>query len=146
MREIKFRGKRLSNGEWVYGDLCCHYENQRRFIACDQMFYTHAECGIERLVSERFHEVDPATVGQHTGLKDKGGQEIYEGDIVRFSDNPIHAGTIAVCKWLDWRVGFVYKIISGDYKGKYTDMADTWRKYEVIGNIHDNPEIGRAHV
>lgn len=82
MRTIKFRGKRVDNGEWVYGDLIRHYENQRRFIALDQMAYTYTENGISRLVSERYHEVLPESVGQFVNRTDKWGKEIYVGDTV----------------------------------------------------------------
>ena len=66
MREIKFRGKRLDNGEWIEGDLL--RMNDHWFIFPDP-----APEGIDK------YEVDPATVGQYTGLKDEHGKEIYEG-------------------------------------------------------------------
>ena len=130
MRETESRGRRLDNGEWVYGDLCCHYENQRRFIACDQMFYTHAECGIERLVSERFHEVDPETVGQCTGLEDKNGRKIYRDDIFIHPDVPKYR----------------YQVYRDDATASYPWFNGDGcgfdpKEIEVIGNIHDNPEL-----
>lgn len=75
MREIKFRGKRLDNGEWIYGSLLVsHFKDdkkERYFITQFSGNYTFE------------HEVDPATVGQFTGLKDKSGREIWEGGYIQ---------------------------------------------------------------
>lgn len=78
---------------------------------------------------------------QFTGLLDKFGKEIYEGDIVKFGDNVIHENTHGKVIWSEKRVSFIYEFIDGQYKGKCTDMIDSWRTYEIIGNIYENPEL-----
>ena len=80
-------------------------------------------------------------VMQFTGLKDKNRKKIYEGDIVRLSDNVIHEGILVKCIWNENRIGFIYEFLTGKNKSKCTDMVDDWRKYEVIGNIYENPEL-----
>lgn len=131
MREIKVRGKRADNGEWVYGDIAHHYENQRVFILCDQLAFTYTECGINRFVSERFYEVIPETVCQFTGLYDKNGKEIYEGDIVKDADT-----------------GKIFEIIYQGHMFLRYERKPMYMFYtldgdciEVIGNTYDNPEM-----
>jgi uncharacterized phage protein (TIGR01671 family) len=146
MREILFRAKRITTGDWVYGDLVRHYENQRRFIACDQLAYTYTECGIDRLVSERYHEVDPVTVGQFTGLLDKNGKRVFEGDIVRmhyffenhdpytlgvFEDETEVVGTVRISP-----LGTYTETENGAYDwGDY--LQEPSEELEVIGTISD---------
>ena len=121
--EIEFRGKRLDNDKWVCGDLV--HDGQ-----CGCYIYPLDSLGL--FVENK---VDPDTVGQFTGLRDKNGKDIYEGDIVKCED-------------------FVYQVI---YEGKrmasfalhrkedvflhYFGEAIEAEDCEVIGNIHDNKEL-----
>lgn len=135
-RTIKFRGKRIDNGEWVYGSLA----------------ETHGELFIgistdpdNPVYMMDWHEVDTDTVGQFTGLLDKNGKEIYEGDIVRYQDT-MGYHFIGLIGFDEGRFGFVNKRGIGTLNkdGVYSDGYCTVPytiDYEVIGNIHDNPEL-----
>lgn len=124
MREIKFRGKRLDNGEWLYGSLVIL--NGRYFIFDDA----------------NRHEVDPTTVGEFTGLKDRNGKEVYEGDVIRspLSEDKTrphrifyHTGNAAFMGALVDRKELCYLRLDQDWIYKFGK--------EVIGNIHDNLEL-----
>ena len=120
MRTIKFRGKRLDNGEWIYGSYVPHYN-----------FFGTIK---DEMVDENGHlfEVAPSTVGQYTGLKDKNGKEIYEDDILLDE-----SGAYAVvyysmgCFCVDFGEGFDLQYFTdGIHEICY-----------VAGNVHDNPEL-----
>jgi uncharacterized phage protein (TIGR01671 family) len=130
MREIKFRGKRVDNGEWAFG------------------YYWSNECGNHfiRVTKEQDGEtivlydveVDPETIGQYTGLKDKNGKEIYKGDLL-FAVDIYEKLKGFVSWWLD-RWVLTYKVEQTEQLQNQSLMiiAD---HTEIIGNIHDNPEL-----
>jgi uncharacterized phage protein (TIGR01671 family) len=148
MREIKFRGQHIDTKEWVYGDLVQvinHPTGLKAYIAADgdtKLFYPGC----------RFCEINPETIGQFTGLHDKNGMEIYEGDIIELV-NADYETVRVVCEFGTARrqifenvvdiVGFYFKLpngkksfpIASNYAGKH-DLE----LFEVIGNIHDNKE------
>lgn len=127
MREILFRGKRRDNGEWVYGSLLKPGNGPH-------------ECTVIRVPDpERRYSVFEKTVGEYTGLDDKNGKKIFEGDIVAREDYgygcgryyaTVHYGAFN-CSCCHGVYGWTFD--KGDIRNP------TW--YEVIGNIHDNPEL-----
>ena len=135
MREILFRGKRVDNGEWIYGDVV--------------QFPTH---GIVRIVEQepsyKDAEVDSETVGQYTGLTDKNGKKIFEGDIlegIRYG-NEERAEVLWIDKAASW--GIRYSFREKNESGYTSWLNSAWfrsindaRAPVVIGNIYDNREL-----
>ena len=132
MTEILFRGK-TSDGEWVEGDLL-----QTRYHS------GHIEYQIMPTTPvSSAYPVIPETVGQYTGLTDKNGKRIFEGDICKFKRfNDVHVGkvvfNVTTASFIMW-----YQPIVGAYGEKATQkmLLSVCDGIEVIGNIHDNPEL-----
>ena len=149
MREILFRGKRCDNDEWVQG----------YYIRADHHWHKH---GIHKdwitlgasanggwFALHNKYAVKSETVGQFTGLTDKNGKKVFESDILKFTD------TNAEYEWIgkvefgnpnaEYNWGFQLAYISGTKPNTdillWFDMEETGAYSEVIGNIHDNPEL-----
>lgn len=118
MRAIKFRGKKVISGEWVFGDLltssngCCHISQ----VAILEDIST-------KQFRELITEVIPDTIGQFTGLLDKNGKEIYEGDVLSKNGN------------------YQMKVEWNDYGCCLNIVEYGIHLFKIIGNIYDNPEL-----
>lgn len=136
MREILFRGKAINrdkgyrrteykNGDWVYGLVTRLYDERFENLPA-KMTNTSGVSGIE---------VDYKTIGQYTGLTDKNGKKIFEGDIVKYGDT-VHKVVFENRNKTAY-FGLVYSPLETLPFGHYQDL----RQIEVIGNVHDNPEL-----
>ena len=148
MREIKFRGKRIDNGKWVYGNLiienACdlkdgiHPPNPQRIFISEQDKSWVSKPNDKSWRHQSF-EVDPETVGQFTGLKDKNGKEIYEGDIVNaYPRNPDKQ----YWRTIIWNKELAqFQAPFSDGSGIQLFTRKQCLEYEIIGNIHKNLEL-----
>lgn len=126
MRKIKFRGKDIKTGEWLYVDLRNKESVTEAFIA------TIHRCNVK---------INPITVGQFTGLTDKNGKEIYEGDIIG-----CHNPDIKHLIFYDGKEARFKAALNGDINNEFVGVCglddSRWNaSKEVIGNIHENPEL-----
>lgn len=132
MREIKFRGKRLDNGEWVIGSLYQDYDMPECASIIPIGSLEDKWQDIYRITA---YDVDYKTVEQFTGLKDKNGIDVYEWDIVKALKHNEDLFTDKVC----WRSGILW---FGNWN--WIEFQNIFRNIEVIGNIHENPELLEA--
>ena len=135
MREILFRGKQKDNGEWMYGA----YLHQTQFYGDDVDRHWIIEHGEFDYDHYEAYQVIPETVGQYTGLTDKSGKKIFEGDILGVGTVSGYVLFKSGCFVFCWknndkhRLDFYKDCILTNYWG--------FNELEVIDNIHDNPEL-----
>lgn len=135
MRDIEFRGKRTDNGEWVYGNLV---------RGCDEKYAYIVEFG-NKEICRNYVDVNPDTVGQYTGLKDKNGTKIFEGDIVKCVDSNNGGSFAAIVSFgnpnREYNWGFQLIQMGGDNLNTdillWVDMEEAGAYIKVIGNIYD---------
>ena len=123
-REIKFRGQQINTKKWVYGYL---YRNKGLYVICENIRYAEEE------------PILLDTVGQYTGLDDKNGKEIYEGDIVKLDSNMLKITGIVT--YHNNEAVFVLEDLHDEIEECLWYMQED---LEVIGNIYDNPELLRG--
>lgn len=137
MRDIIFRGKRTDNGEWVEG---VYYKQDEFYgVEREEHYIITSRCAIENDLGLEYYEVDPETVGQFTGFKDRNGKRIFEGDIIHTKEfNIMGVSRLAH----NYEVVFKYGCFMLSKKRRTTHGVAVWHDIgEVIGNIHDNPEL-----
>lgn len=137
MRRIRFRGK--DSEKWYYGDLRQCELNYMPYVGIIQN--EDRRHGVDTN-----HIVNPETVGQFTGMQDKNGKDVYEGDILRVPETMLNAEIYGVVEYED--NGFIVRSVRSGCK---TDLAWALRKRmegepmtEVVGNVTDNPELKKG--
>ncbi|MBQ8647439.1 MAG: hypothetical protein IJ484_04785 [Oscillospiraceae bacterium] len=147
MREILFRGRRKDNGEWVHGYYVCLHDDKSH--KSHRIYPGHAESDCGDFYPDWF-EIDPNTIGQYIGLKDKHGEYIFEGDTLRvtYTSGKYDFDTRVFSEALTTEVGAIRITPLGLIVDTVEEaiymweiLPDPWACLEVIGNIHDDPEL-----
>lgn len=128
MRDIIFRGKKLSNEEWVEG-----------YYLKSPEFDTKGVAVITTDFPRHPHFVKKDTIGQYTGLKDKNGKMIFEGDIIAGAVHWLERMKNGVVAFRCGSFGLIWHRGDVEQFNPFTSMCNV--EYEVTGTIHDNPEL-----
>lgn len=144
MREILFRGKRIDNGEWVEGFYVCLFEKKDGFYQANHYIFDgnirfgeetytgHGNYYKEVIICKR--KIYEKTLGQFTGLTDKNGKRVFEGDIIKKTNEGRHPQIFTANIYTSFRANEEVYYSPCDH---FTESCE----YEIIGNIHDNPEL-----
>ena len=132
MRQIKFRGKRNDQDEWVFGDLIEENGGDTYIVQAN-------------IIQWKQFEVDPDTVSQFTGLVDRNGKEIYEGDVLEYDTGKryivIYSTEGLDSNTNDFYIGAFMLKDDRNFHELICSVTRPYRYAEIIGNIHDNPEL-----
>ena len=144
MREILFRGKRTDNGEWVEGFYVCLFEKKNGFYQANHYIFDgnirfgeetytgHWNYYQEVIVCKK--KIDEKTLGQFTGMTDKNGKKVFEGDIIRKTNEGRHPQIFTA------NIRTSFRANEEVYYGPCDHFNESC-EYEIIGNVHDNPEL-----
>lgn len=146
MREILFRGKRVDNGEWISGSILSFDDGGKVILSSTAKVFK--EHGTTTICCNECYDVYPETVGQYTGLTDKNGVKIFEGDIVKeYKSKDKVKGVVkfgeyqsGINKYAD-DLGFYVEWTTENFLIRELGYWCRKNMLEVIGNIHDNPEL-----
>lgn len=146
MREILFRGKRVDNGEWISGSILSFDDGGKVILSSTAKVFK--EHGTTTICCNECYDVYPETVGQYTGLTDKNGVKIFEGDIVKeYKSKDKVKGVVkfgeyqsGINKYAD-DLGFYVEWTTENFLIQELGYWCRKNMLEVIGNVHDNPEL-----
>lgn len=129
MREVLYRGKRIDNGEWVYGGVC-QSETWTEILSVKDIAGDSYTPDTSEIIE---YEVVPETVGQYIGLCDVSGVKVFEGDIVEVYTEDERAQVVFDQE--SARYNLEFSTFVADFDSYYTS------EIEVVGNVYDNPEL-----
>lgn len=140
MREIEFRGKRLDNGEWVYGGIV--HQTDYYGVKCEKWFIIDGTDTQDYDIGSEY-QVASSTIGQYTGLIDITGKRIFEGDVIRFRE--LIYGLDCWVGVVEYDYGSMYVVRGGKNEECETGFEIQLSRIakdriEVIGNVHDNQD------